>query len=135
MSKEEPFQTKKIRFRQKATRAQQNATKHNKNKQECTQIYKRRKKQTRNSVKTPLKSERNKIQQNRIGYTEKVLLQQNQTETATSNRINKEEPFQTKIYDSDKKRQEHNKTQQNATKINKNVLRYTKEGKNKQETA
>ena len=68
-------------------------------------------------------------------YTEQNLLQQNQTETATSNRINKEEPFQTKIYDSDKKRQEHNKTQQNATKINKNVLRYTKEGKNKQETA
>ena len=63
-------------------------------------------------MKTPLKSERNKIQQNRIGYTEKVLLQQNQTETATSNRINKEEPFQTKIYDSDKKRQEHNKKQQ-----------------------
>ena len=54
----------------------------------------------------------NKIQQNRIGYTEQALLQQNQTEIATSNRINKEEPFQTKIYDSDKNRQVHNNTQQ-----------------------
>ena len=36
------------------------------------------------------------MQQNGIRYTEQSLLQQNQTETATSNRINKEEPFQTK---------------------------------------
>ncbi len=33
-------------------------------------------------------------------------------ETATSNRINKEEPFQTIKSNSDKKRQQHNKTQQ-----------------------
>ena len=45
-------------------------------------------------------------------YTEQNPLQQNQTETTTSDRINKEEQFQTKIYDSDKKRQADNKTQQ-----------------------
>ena len=49
--------------------------------------------------------------------------------------MNKGEPFQTKIYDSDKKRQQHNNTQQNTTKINKEILRYTKRGKNKQEIA
>ena len=62
-------------------------------------------------------------------------MQQNQTEKTASNRINKGEPFQTKIYDSDKKRQQHNNTQQNTTKINKEVLRYTKTRKIKQETA
>jgi DNA-binding NarL/FixJ family response regulator len=62
-------------------------------------------------------------------------LQQNQTEKTASNRMNKGEPFQTKIYDSDKKRQQHNNTQQNTTKINKEILRYTKRGKNKQEIA
>ena len=64
-------------------------------------------------MEIPFKSERNKIQQNKIGQTKQSLLQQNQTEIATSNRINKEEPFQTKIYDSDKNRQAHNNTQQN----------------------
>ena len=57
-------------------------------------------------MEIPFKSERNKIQQNKIGQTKQSLLQQNQTEIATSNRINKEEPFQTKKYDSDKNRQE-----------------------------
>ena len=63
-------------------------------------------------MEIPFKSERNKIQQNKIGQTKQSLLQQNQTEIATSNRINKEEPFQTIKSNSDKKRQQHNKTQQ-----------------------
>lgn len=86
-------------------------------------------------MEIPFKSERNKIQQNKIGYTEQSLLQQYQTKTAISNRTNKEEPFLTKKYDSNKKRQTCNKMQQNTTKISKEVLRYTKEGTNKQEIA